>query len=348
MILKLYSILNYIPISRQLHEVSEALVTLYYQVSTVPVTYFRATHYQALGGRVVSSTECIVFARKSSIPVDDATLRNMSIIDNFDEQDDHRNMWSFAPPRAVSRDRNGKFVNPATKPVSLMRHIVQLFSKTGDLVLDLLAGLGPLTEASIMEGRHVLTVEGDANQNSLIISRVTKVYAMSRRGNHLSQTEKNTDGTRGSYQASIVWDQEKRFHVVESRSKKSFMKLFPDSDSDTDSEHERNTAASQAMLGINQYCQTIMNGTIDQTKNQPWYSTVYDQIAKEIHDKAQESLPHSLETVSSPEPPNTESEMAPNQAEISEVVIPVVEQQLQPEDTSKGSQMSTEPGQHAP
>lgn len=50
------------------------------------------------------------------------------------------------------------YLNPTSKPVSMMRYFIEKFTQPGDVVLEVLAGLGPASEAAILEGRHAVAL----------------------------------------------------------------------------------------------------------------------------------------------------------------------------------------------
>jgi DNA methylase len=119
----------------------------------------------------------------------------------FVKGDDRRNMLSFTPPKTLPKGRNGVSLNRCTKPVALMRYLVNRFCKPGEMVLDLLAGLGPLTEAAVLEGRHCVTIERDNAQRQFIIDRLSRVYSNKER----EDTEVATDGTVRDYKTTITY-----------------------------------------------------------------------------------------------------------------------------------------------
>lgn len=92
---------------------------------------------------------------------------------NFTPNEDRRNVFTFAAPKNVplknKLDPNQDVtasakLNGSTKPVSLLRYFIQKFSNPGDVVLDMLAGLGSASEAAILENRHAVAVEKYSNQ----------------------------------------------------------------------------------------------------------------------------------------------------------------------------------------
>lgn len=56
----------------------------------------------------------------------------------------------------------------SAKPIPLMRYLLQLFTVPGDLVFDVLAGLGSLSQAALLDGRTSVAIE--ANED-LVLSR---------------------------------------------------------------------------------------------------------------------------------------------------------------------------------
>jgi hypothetical protein len=123
-----------------------------------------------------------------------------SLLSYYEKTDDKRNILSFSPPRILSRTDKGP-VNSSSKPVSLLRYLVTRYSKPRDIVIDMLAGLSPLSEASILENRHCIVIERDHIQHRYIVERIRKAYQ-----NVSDQTtDIATDGTEGDMKASLKW-----------------------------------------------------------------------------------------------------------------------------------------------
>ena len=79
------------------------------------------------------------------------------------------------PPNRLHPISNtsGLPLNTTSKPVAMMRYLVQKFTSPGDMVLDLLAGLGPASEACFLDERSVIAVERDWEQMVFIHRRLT-------------------------------------------------------------------------------------------------------------------------------------------------------------------------------
>lgn len=57
------------------------------------------------------------------------------------------------------RERAIKNIHPTVKPIALMRHLVRLVSRPGDIVADLFLGSGSTGIASVLEGRNFVGME---------------------------------------------------------------------------------------------------------------------------------------------------------------------------------------------
>src|SRR5690606_35052145 len=72
--------------------------------------------------------------------------------------------------KASSIDRSGS-QHPSVKPVSLLRHLVRLYTPPGGVVLDPFAGSGTTAEAAIQEGFECVLVERDPEYVGDIVRR---------------------------------------------------------------------------------------------------------------------------------------------------------------------------------
>lgn len=72
------------------------------------------------------------------------------------------------------RANDGRLPNPhpTTKPLPLMRQIVEDFSDPGDLILDPFAGSGTTAIAALMHGRRFVGWERDANYHAIATRRI--------------------------------------------------------------------------------------------------------------------------------------------------------------------------------
>lgn len=66
--------------------------------------------------------------------------------------------------------------HPAEKPLDLMRHIVRVSSRPGDLVLDSFTGSGTTGQAAAMEGRRFVGFEKDARWHARAQKRIAAAY----------------------------------------------------------------------------------------------------------------------------------------------------------------------------
>lgn len=78
-----------------------------------------------------------------------------------------RNVFRFA----VNGERGSK-PHPSTKPLELMKEIVELFTDDGDTILDPFAGSGTTGVAAIQLGRHFVGWERDANYHAIATRRL--------------------------------------------------------------------------------------------------------------------------------------------------------------------------------
>ncbi|GAG07174.1 unnamed protein product, partial [marine sediment metagenome] len=75
-------------------------------------------------------------------------------------------VWTFPTVQA----RDGK--HPCEKPLAMMRHIVEVSSRPGDLVLDPFAGSGGTLEAASIMGRKAIGCDTDPRYCRMVESRV--------------------------------------------------------------------------------------------------------------------------------------------------------------------------------
>lgn len=69
------------------------------------------------------------------------------------------------------RDR----LHPTQKPISLLKYLIQTYTKPGDLVLDFTMGSGSTGEAALLEGRRFLGVEKDPHYFEVAKERIRHV-----------------------------------------------------------------------------------------------------------------------------------------------------------------------------
>jgi site-specific DNA-methyltransferase (adenine-specific) len=82
----------------------------------------------------------------------------------------------FWHPKADEQDRAGSG-HPTVKPLALMRYLVRLASKPGDIVLDPFAGSGTTGEAAFIEGRRAALIEIDPQFQDDIANRMRTAFA---------------------------------------------------------------------------------------------------------------------------------------------------------------------------
>ncbi len=70
---------------------------------------------------------------------------------------------------------SGNRIHPTEKSVSVLRPLIESFSRPGDLVLDPFAGSGSTCVAAAVCGRRYLGVELDANYHRLAVARLAEL-----------------------------------------------------------------------------------------------------------------------------------------------------------------------------
>ena len=80
-------------------------------------------------------------------------------------------IWSFAKENRVHINSHN-IKHPTVKPVLLLRRLVKLFTKTGDVVLDCFSGSGTTALATIQEGRQFIGCEKDSEYVEIANNRL--------------------------------------------------------------------------------------------------------------------------------------------------------------------------------
>lgn len=65
--------------------------------------------------------------------------------------------------------------HPTEKPVSLLRELIEMSSKPGDVVLDPFAGVGSTLVAAVLEGRRAVGIELDENYCRIAVERLQAI-----------------------------------------------------------------------------------------------------------------------------------------------------------------------------
>lgn len=86
----------------------------------------------------------------------------------------YTNVWSFDTVPA------GRGKHPAEKPMPLLRHIIQVSSRPGDLVLDCCMGSGSTLEAAYQCGRRAIGIDQERHWWTLAQSRVSQLDLFAR------------------------------------------------------------------------------------------------------------------------------------------------------------------------
>jgi hypothetical protein len=84
------------------------------------------------------------------------------------------NLWSFNTPSKseICFTETGEMLNPAQKPLSLLRCLIHRHSDPGSTILDLCSGSGTTAVAASSLGRNCVCVERDLNQAAFIKVRL--------------------------------------------------------------------------------------------------------------------------------------------------------------------------------
>lgn len=75
-------------------------------------------------------------------------------------------------------DLNIKNIHPTVKPIALMRHLVRLLSRPGDIVLDSFLGSGSTGIAAILEGRKFVGMEINKDYYDVASARIERTQAL--------------------------------------------------------------------------------------------------------------------------------------------------------------------------
>lgn len=84
-------------------------------------------------------------------------------------------LWRYAP-KALGQERAGN-AHPTVKPLALMRWLIRLTTRRGDLVVDPFCGSGTTGVASILEGRRAVLVDSNRASCELALRRCTEALA---------------------------------------------------------------------------------------------------------------------------------------------------------------------------
>lgn len=178
--------------------------------------YFKVCEHQQPGATFDQPTESMVFGFYSSEGGEQSLRECFNCMDT----DCRRAFYPFRPPKSFpNRSKTGKSLNSTTKPTSLLRNLVQQLTKHGDLALDLLAGLGPLSEACLLEGRSVVALERDPEQRQYITARLNTARAEIERAG-TKPVETASDKSSGSKRLGISWDETGSFTTFDTHVEK--------------------------------------------------------------------------------------------------------------------------------
>jgi DNA modification methylase len=79
------------------------------------------------------------------------------------------------PNQVNFNSKSGKRLHPTEKPIQLLKYLINLFSRPGDLVLDPFAGSASTGESALETGRQVILVERDLDFFALGSARIISV-----------------------------------------------------------------------------------------------------------------------------------------------------------------------------
>ena len=162
--------------------------------------YLKARGYQKNGVTLDHCNEGVVVGHYGPNPAE---------CFHFLPKECRRLLLSFPPHRLNPKAQDGKSLNLTSKPVSMMRYLVQKFTSPGNMVLDLLAGLGPTSEACLLDNRSVIVIERDIEQ-MLFIQKRLSVDVMrlieEARTKKEETIQQATDGSIGWIRSGMEWD----------------------------------------------------------------------------------------------------------------------------------------------
>lgn len=96
---------------------------------------------------------------------------------NFTNQKDMHNFIESGICMGNERikDKNGKYLHPTQKPVSILKKIIQIASNENDVVLDCFNGVGSTGEAALMLNRKYIGIEIDKTYMDASKERLEKI-----------------------------------------------------------------------------------------------------------------------------------------------------------------------------
>ena len=102
-----------------------------------------------------------VFANEYIIYAINEKVKPGSVTFNFTKQSEMHNTFisSALQGKERLRDKNNKAIHPTQKPLFLLRKLIEVSSKPGDVVLDVFMGLGSTAVAAKQTGRQFLGCE---------------------------------------------------------------------------------------------------------------------------------------------------------------------------------------------
>jgi modification methylase len=124
------------------------------------------------GTRLTNSHETMIWAVKSR---DSKYVFNRSVVKEGLEST--RDEWTIPVCKGSERlrDENGESLHPTQKPISLLRRILMVSTKVGDLVLDPFSGTGTTGAAAVEMGREFIGIEAYEPYRQASLKRLEKV-----------------------------------------------------------------------------------------------------------------------------------------------------------------------------
>jgi len=128
-------------------------------------------HVHSLGDDYALNIQAVI-KNAMDVALDDATNRATSIYKIDKEQ---KEIVQLCIPNEVSfNSAAGNRIHPTEKPVGLLKYLLEVYSRPGDLILDPFSGSGSLGEAAISMKRNAILVERDPEFYAKSIDRLNR------------------------------------------------------------------------------------------------------------------------------------------------------------------------------
>jgi len=130
--------LNY----NQLNEVQKAVKSISYCDSEVLFWHKEGQFSHPQGPRLASMVEVILLVYLRTVSSSPAPAGRSMEHYNYEKAEPRPNLIKFQAVSKFAKYANGHRVNPAQKPLDLLRYIIHHFSKESEWVLDICSGTG--------------------------------------------------------------------------------------------------------------------------------------------------------------------------------------------------------------